>query len=242
MDSSSEKQASPSDFRFEVHITADGSPTLSLPQQNSEFMHHREGALTESLYIYGEAMDLVQTPEYAVLSVGLGLGYNEIIAAAKAMKQNRPLRLLSFEVEEALRSNFIDWLTETSDSDWTKTYDQILNSIADHFFLNATELKKLLVNLYKNKLFLIEGPLTKGSHFADKYNCIFFDAFSNNTSPELWDEGFLVSFLKECAEKHCILTTYAATGNLNRALKKNDFVRKARTGFSGKRQSTLAVR
>jgi hypothetical protein len=78
---------------------------------------------------------------------------------------------------------------------------------------------------------------------SEKYNLIFYDAFSSNTQSELWSEDFLNQLLhKKSDPDFCILSTYAKVGTLNRALKNNGFTLQKAKGFAFKRESTLAQR
>ncbi|MBY0451839.1 MAG: hypothetical protein K2P92_02310, partial [Bdellovibrionaceae bacterium] len=73
-------------------------------------------------------------------------------------------------------------------------------------------------------------------------NLICFDAFSQQTSQELWSPDFLTRFLAESAHEDCVLTTYACTGHLKKALRDNGFEVIQRPAFRGYRDSTLALR
>lgn len=109
-------------------ITADGSPTLEFqyPHGRIEKMHHSQGAFSESLYIYLEAINLacIHSPAQNFLSVGLGLAYNEILLAGKLLhlyQQRSPLNinpeeywkyiyLESYECEWDLKIALCHWL------------------------------------------------------------------------------------------------------------------------------------
>ena len=88
----------------------------------------------------------------------------------------------------------------------------------------------------------LESTLTKDTQFTSQFQCILYDAYSGSTSPELWEDDFLESFLSKAAAPNCLLSTYAAKGSLTRALQKQQFEVQLRTGFGGKRQSTWATR
>ncbi|MEO0336841.1 MAG: hypothetical protein AAF202_10620, partial [Pseudomonadota bacterium] len=70
--------------------TKDGSPTLEITVEGvNENMHNFHGAFSETDYIYGEALRWAlasPVPTLRVLSVGLGLGYNEIMTAAWSLR------------------------------------------------------------------------------------------------------------------------------------------------------------
>ena len=245
MDSASKKQGSLEEFQYEIFTTADGSPTLCMPSQNSEYMHHRDGALTESLYIYGAALAGCPQPHPSVLSVGLGLGYNELISIAYALKHEKEanLRIRSFEIEYHLRQQFLLWLKgEETPQFGNEVYDSILNMVAKEFELLPGLIKEQLLSMYQDGSWILDEALSNSTLFESKFNCILFDAFSKGTTPDLWDEEFLIDFIAKAATEKCVLTTYAATGALTRALKRNGFEVDLKKGFSGKRQSTIAFR
>ncbi|MCC7441161.1 MAG: hypothetical protein IT285_05995 [Bdellovibrionales bacterium] len=74
------------------------------------------------------------------------------------------------------------------------------------------------------------------------FTVIAFDAYSGNTSPDLWDEAFLGRFLDRFAAPECVLATYAFKGALRRALESRGFTVERRPGFGAKRECTLAWR
>ncbi len=70
---------------------------------------------------------------------------------------------------------------------------------------------------------------------------VLFDAYSNKISKKLWSESFLENLMAKC-KKGSLFTTYAATGVLNRTLRKSRFKNLKRKGFLYKRESTLAIK
>ena len=237
-------QVGTSDFNYDLLVTKDGSPTISLHSQNNECMHHRDGAFTESIYIYGYALEKITYPQPAVMSVGLGLGYNELITVAHFLSRRNcdDFYLESFEVEPALRQYFLAWLQDQAPLAWSEVYDLILNKTAEHYGLLPGLIKQQLLEMYLSKKWSLREALDPHTQFDRQFHVIFFDAFSKGTTPALWDEEFLTQFLAKVTTTPCALTTYAATGSLTRALKKNQFEVDLRKGFSGKRQSTLALK
>lgn len=244
--------------QYEFFTTADGSPSicLSSDKYRPEAMHHREGALAESLFIYGEALnealDLGCPPR--VLSVGLGCGYNEMIATAHVINSrwSEEFYLESYEGDENLRNGFLQWLQSDSPRDPLSltnlqtqihhTFDQVLALVAAVFKMSPAFLKTQLLALKERRQLVIHDWLTSRTLFPKKFGMIFFDAFSSKSTPELWNEIFLIEFLHKAAAENCGLATYAATGTLNRALKKSGFTLRDQRGFSGKRESTRAFR
>jgi hypothetical protein len=205
-------------------------------------MHHLGGAYAETQYIYGEAFRRLTTyqdlADWNVLVVGLGLGYIELLSVAEALKNNKKIHILTYEIEKDLVDLFLSWLKGESES---LVYDRML----DFFKSNYPEynLKKELLELYKNKNWEIRGALNRSSLPIKNYQFILFDAFSGKTTPDLWTEEFLNFFLEKVASINpSIFSTYACTGVLKRVLKNSGFKVEKRLGFLGKRNSTIALK
>ncbi len=236
-------------YRF--YTTVDGSPTLefSYDSGQSEAMHNSQGAFEESIYIYGRALDeafrALPVPE--VLSVGLGLGYNEFLTAAYSLKAEKPIsefKLTSFEHESFLTDNLLLFLKgELEVGDFSKAYSWILNAFAERFEIPEFVLKERLLEMKATNQWELESSFnpTELPH-GKSWNVFLYDAFSSKLTPNLWAEESLVHLLSQHAQTRCFFSTYAATGSLKRALKTTGFVVEDRAGFSGKRQSTYAAR
>jgi len=237
-------------FTFET--TLDGSPTLRIrvsEKELSEAMHSLKGAFSETLYIYGAALQKMLESGFPprILSMGLGLGYVEILASAllqKAGKETRDVYIESFEILPELRERIVAWLNDDSQcpANFIQAYDQILGRTASEVGLNNKEIKAYLHDLYSQGRWTIREALTPETKFSFKFSCICFDAFSSKSTPEVWTEAFLRDFLSKAADERCVLSTYACTGNLKRALREAGFKLEIRQGFSSKRDSTFAVR
>ncbi len=212
-------------------------------------MHSLKGAFSETLYIYGAAIEKAIEKDFAprILSMGLGLAYVEILAAGLFLKRGRSLQdvyIESFEILPELRNHVIAWLTETSGcpTNFADAYDQILRRTAHETRVDAHEIKSFLHQLHSEGRWRLREALTPETEFDTKFGCICFDAFSSKSTPEVWGELFLKDFLSKAADSPCVLSTYACTGNLKRALKDAGFNLEIRQGFSSKRDSTFAVR
>lgn len=233
---------------FEVTVTADGSPSLRIADSAGyvEKMHHTDGALSESLYIYGNAIEetLNRGWPLRVLSLGLGLGYNELIVATQALKHHvdpANARLYSFEIEPVLSRNFIAWI-HSEESAFSSLYDNILQKLEATFQMAGLKICSWLQDAFKQNQWSIRSRFPDEATDITGISCMLYDAFSNKMSPELWSEEVLTSQLQKQCSNDCVFTTYAATGALNRALRNAGFKKVERRGFSGKRESTLAIR
>ncbi|MBY0553454.1 hypothetical protein K2P97_02925 [bacterium] len=229
-------------IRFTVESTKDGSPTLRLPDLG-EWMHHSAGAASETLYIYKSVIDkgLDALSSSKTCVVGLGLGYIEISWALGLLErvgyEPVPLKhqITSFEIVPELKEHFSEWLNQDSDL----IYDQI----SDCFKITVDQKKSIKNILAANyKLLPMQSDITTYGE-STRWNIICYDAYSSKTSQQLWSEEFLNTFLKNHADESCVLTTYACTGNLKRALEANGFQIIRRTAYNRiKGHSTLAFR
>ncbi len=220
--------------QFITELTADQSPTLRSVQfidgvSVPESMHHSGGAAAETEYIYGEVIRLGLSVQQSLnfLVVGLGLGYIEILISSLVRGQN----ISSFEIDSELRNNFQNWINGTDEF-------EIYNEVCKSLKLDSDFVRE---SFQKNKL-ILNAELNLESKFAEKNHIICFDAFSVKTSGLLWTEDFLDYFILNACAPDCIFTTYACTGLLKRTLVKHGFQLNPRAGFTGKRDSTLAVR
>lgn len=233
---------------YEVVETQDGSLSLkSLQSLNQEIMHHSGGAWAETKYIYGRPLQKALEGHFvnSIASVGLGLGYNELLSAKSSIVTNCKFQLYSFEKDLFLAESFRKFiLNESLDSELREIYDSVLKFVTED--IDTGLIKEKLKSMYHNSSWQIFGPLESSDLNSDqnfkKFNVVLYDAFSSKTSPELWSEEFLSAFLKDFTADDCILSTYACKGSLKKALKQNEFQFLERPGFMGKRNSTLGVR
>lgn len=226
---------------YEMVATADQSPTLRwLGSETQETMHHRGGAYSETQQIYGEPLrNSLKSGGRSAVSVGLGLGYNEILVALEATQNGispSEFHLLSYESDPFLKEHFLHWLHNTENS---LIYDEIFQ-----FFQSPSKLqvKAWLAEALKIGNWQLQGALNEDFKVSRKYDVIFYDAFSSKTSPHLWQESFLSHFFSEICSSNSQVSTYACTGGLKRALKQNGFEIVIREGFQSKRNSTLGIK
>lgn len=245
-------------------MTADGSPSLrDLQSPTQEMMHHRGGALSESRYIYEPVIreSLARALEAGspfsckirLVSLGLGLGYNEILcfmAEAESCARwtseldENLFEVHSYEKDPLLREEFRAWI-EGRASIYTDLYESILTALEGELQSQGTSptdvRERLREALSQGRLHLMPA-LTHSDQLPEGIHVYLWDAFSRSTSPELWDEDFLKACLAKADARWARLSTYAQVGPLKRALKAQGFALHERPGFQGKRQSTLASR
>ncbi len=241
-------------YHLQLICTEDQSPSLQVESpvpggtvSLGEAMHHSGGAYSETQQIYGDPLrSAIGEGRRSVISVGLGLGYNEILVAFEALRAQispKNFFLLSFESEPILRDHFIAW-TESQDEGFV--YDQIFEFFQNSKDLPTSEGKQDLKNWLREARALgswqLESALLPSFTTHRKYEVIFYDVFSAKTSPQLWEEKFLTAFFEEVSAADALVASYACTGSLTRALKKAGFKSLPKKGFHGKRNSTLAYK
>ena len=229
-------------------LTDDGSPSLVTTYENgvTEKMHHFRGALTESIYVYVPAIEwsLGQARSPAIMSLGLGLGYNELLAVAVGLQHEGPdrLRIVTFEADEKLRSSFVDWLLATHPTALDESYTAVLNQIATAMTVPAHQLKETAADLYRSGAWELRGSYPECLSSHDLFHGILYDAFSSKMDEPLWSEEHLRKFLTQHASPTCAFATYASTGNLKRSLRAHGFKMEFKPGFGGKKECTFATR
>lgn len=235
---------------IEIITTDDGSPTALLKNELGmvEPMHNLKGALSETLYVYGEALQtaLKIGSQLNVLSVGLGLGYNELLTAAFALKYPALIQsLISYESRPELIEHFLSSLTlPLSDSASASPLPhQITQHFAAHFQIPAQSLlEKLKTWRAAPPTWILKGRWTPVEPAPQPFHVLLYDPFSEKMAPEFWTEDSINIFLQDWCAPQCVLSTYAAKGVLNRGLKRHGFELQDRPGFAGKKQCTLATR
>lgn len=229
------------DFGFEKIYTADQSPSLvDLGSANVESMHHRGGAAAESEYIYGYCLEqgLLRRLNL-VLSVGLGLGYNELITFKKfkSSQKLQDLRLTSYELKPVLVDSFLKYLQDGTDRE--STYAEVFKAVG----VDRWDAREYLLRAFEQKQWQIKSDFSKVlDEPQPQYQIILYDAFSSKTDPGLWGEDFLTILFQDKVDSTAVLSTYACTGALKRSLKNTGFTVQLRPGFQSKRECTFAER
>lgn len=231
----------PIECEYKRLLTRDGSPSLSLAP-DWEPMHADEGAFTERQYLYQPLVEKAfrAVAEPVFLSLGLGIGYNELLIAFEALQRGRvPSLIASYESVGFLRDSFAAWLRGEA-APLTPIYDEIAELYAFQYQQTPAAAKSLLLDLMCTDRFQLLGAIEIG--VPVKAHAIFFDAFCPKTCPQLWTPEFLEIFFDQAAAIPCFVSTHACNGKLKKALKKNGFSLTIQAGFGRKWESLLAER
>jgi tRNA U34 5-methylaminomethyl-2-thiouridine-forming methyltransferase MnmC len=214
----------------ELITTQDGSHTLKSSRFNATY-HSVNGAVDESKHVFianGLVRRLNSKPQQNlnVLEIGFGTGLNAYLSLLKSKELGISLRYHTIEAfpissEQASLLNYCDekdreCFMQLHTCEWHKE-----QAVSNHFYLTK----------YQQPLEQFET--------AQRFDLVYFDAFSPGEQPELWT--------KEILEKVCgllnsggLLVTYCARGQVKRDLKALGLMVKALPGASGKREMTVA--
>jgi tRNA U34 5-methylaminomethyl-2-thiouridine-forming methyltransferase MnmC len=215
----------------ELILTKDGSHTLFVPEID-ECYHSSHGAIQESRHIFIEAgLKLCKKQEINVLEIGFGTGLNAFLTLIEAEKSQKTIHFTSLElypveIEKAFQLNYADLIAPEFKETFEKLHTSPWNDVAQisPFF----SLKKLKVDFTKYD-------------FAEKYDVIYFDAFSPEKQPEMWTvEQF--EKLYNCCNFGAVLTTYCAKGAVRRAMEVAGFKVERLQGPPGKREILRGIK
>jgi hypothetical protein len=229
--------------------TKDDSVSVSLKteQYGTELMHSVDGAFSETIYLYEDVVKYVlsqseiKVPSF--LSLGLGMGYVEILLCAYLLKNNicNPVRIFSYEKEFELRDFFRKYIfNEEIPAVFKNAYDDIISKFTIYYKLDS-DLKLAIQNKIKQNEIILNADYNMNTQLDYSINGLFFDAFSINTSPDLWEDSLLHKILSLCDTK-AAFATYAARTHLKRVLLEHGFHLEKKKGYGGKKESTFAYR
>ena len=209
-------------------ITNDGSHSIFNPEINETY-HSKHGAIVEAEHVFIKSGLLAENKkQFNILEVGFGTGLNALLTAQKAKQKNIAVNYHGIELypvpkESFNQLNFTDLIGEEK-TELLKLHEcswEEEHIIHDFFKLtkNEIELEKYSSNI--------------------QFDIIYFDAFSPEKQPHLWNEEIfrnMYNLLKEDG----FLVTYCAKGVVKRTMKAVGFEIIVLDGPPGKRQMTRA--
>lgn len=217
--------------RSDLVLTSDGSHTLFSPAIE-ECYHSTHGAIQESRHIFIAAgMKQCEKSEISVLEIGFGTGLNAFLTLLEAEASSKTVRYTSLElypvdVKIALQLNYPEELAADKRGLFELMHETPWDSerlIAEYF-----------------SLLKVKADYTHFK-FSEKYDLVYFDAFSPDKQPEMWTEERFKILYDHC-NPGAILTTYCSKGVVRRAMQSAGFVVERLQGPPGKRQVLRAVK
>lgn len=209
-------------------ITNDGSHSIYNSLINENY-HSKHGAIVEAEHVFIKNGLLAENKkQFNILEIGFGTGLNALLTSQKSKQKKININYHAIELypltkEYYAKLNYSDLIGEEKSTflmlhecKWEQE-----NNINDYF------------NLTKNKTGVKE-------YFSNTiFDIIYFDAFSPEKQPELWNKHIFENMYK-LLKKDGFLITYCAKGKVKRTMKSVGFKIIVLDGPPGKRQMTRA--
>lgn len=208
--------------KYSVSVTDDGSTTV-IDSIHKEHFHSTFGAIAESQFIFiNRGFKTISKQRIRILEVGFGTGLNCI------------LTLLNKEQEQKIWYHTIEKYPLPKSITDEFNYYKLLN-ISPELFRSMHSFKWNKEAEFVKDFTLHKIHVDVAEYMPEeKYDIIYFDAFSYNVQPELWSLNiFKKMFMSLCPEG--LLVTYSAKGEVKRALRDAGFKVKRISGPPGKR-------
>jgi len=215
--------------RLQLIQTEDGSHTLYVATIDETY-HSTHGAVNESLHVFLHAgFDLCQQAEIQVLEVGFGTGLNAYLTAL-ASESKQAVHYTSIEKYPLPKEIWQELNYVESYGNKKSLFEQIHNSpwevetqLTPTFYLHKIQADFTFLSLH------------------DKFDLIYFDAFSPDKQPDLWTEAIFEKLYQHTMGGG-ILTTYCAKGTVRRAMQAAGYRVERIPGPVGKREILRATK
>jgi len=211
---------------MEIRTTADGSDTIYSSEFNETY-HSINGAITESVHVFIESgFKQLTINNVSVLEIGFGTGLNAFLTLKEAKKEKKTVSYLTIE-RFPISENLVKCLN----------YSEIYSpkDEGDFQFLHQSEWGKEIPVTNFFKLTKINTDIVTYDYGLEKYDVVYFDAFSPNIQPELWTYEIFKK-IYQAMKFGGVLTTYCAKGEVRRNMKAAGFIVERLPGPPGKRE------
>lgn len=218
-------------MKREIRLTADGSPTLYVPELDETY-HSMHGSVQEAQHVFiehGLKHVCTQMDKVRLLEIGFGTGLNALLSALFAKENQLALSyvgLEAFPVEEQIWTA----LSYSSSKEEQSCYQELMRSKWEvpqelHTFFTMTKTAVKIQDWQSD----------------EKFDLIYFDAFGPNAQADMWQKAIFEK-LYAVLNHGGVLVTYCAQGQFKRDLKAVGFSLEALPGPPGKREMTRATK
>ena len=220
---------------MQLIVTSDSSHTI-LNRELNETYHSTHGAIQESRHVFIEAGLLHISPfpdPLSILEVGFGTGLNALLTQVEAETAGKHVMytaIEAFPLKEEIWSQ-LNYPRLLCSIDYSKAFEKL--HLAEW---GRTEELSNFFHIQK-----IHVKLEDYSPEPDRFDLVYFDAFSPASQPELWTTGIFIKIFS-AMKPGAVLTTYSVKGDVIRSLKAAGFTTEKIPGPPGKRQITRAVK
>ena len=217
-------------MKLELVNTYDGSNSLKNLIINDSY-HSKYGAINESKHIFiNNGLKRISKKKIRVLEIGFGTGLNALLTQLYCDKKKQNIIYHTIDNLPLKKDTY----SSLNYCDQLKIDKDIFLKIHNSLWENEIELSNFFV------LKKINCDFTK-TLLNEKYDLIYFDAFSPSKQPEMW---VLDNFKKlyNCLNRNGVLITYSSKGDVKRTIKEVGFNVFSVEGPTGKREITLACK
>jgi tRNA U34 5-methylaminomethyl-2-thiouridine-forming methyltransferase MnmC len=236
-------------------ITEDGSSTL-YNHSKQEHYHSIHGAVQESVHVFinaGLQHMLKSRQKLSILEIGFGTGLNALLTLDFVLTFNSQAdSSVSFKTTTLSSESNIAELEYTGvepltiDSDLVQKLDYtnyLHNGLLEESFMKMHLLasgESILVN----QVFQFRKLITKfqdNKFEGNKFDLVYFDAFSPVVEPDLWTLGVFKS-LYEIMNPGGVIVTYCSKGAVRRTMQECGFKTERLPGPPGKHEMLRATK
>jgi len=214
-----------------IRNTADGSHTIYVPALKEHY-HSVNGAVIEAKHIFIDAgFCFFNEKLIRILEIGFGTGLNAFLTCIEAINNNIETNYHSIE-------KYPLSLQMVSKLNYVNNYK---SSERNLFYKMHISKWDNTIDIDKNFLFKkINADFTK-YNIKEKYDIIYFDAFSPDVQAEMWTLDNFVK-LYDCLNTNGLLVTYSAKGIVKQNLRSAGFTVKRLPGPPGKHHILRAIK
>ena len=216
--------------------TQDGSQTV-YSAVFGEHYHSQYGAFTESNHIYIQhgLLDVISKGNKSIniLEIGFGTGLNALLSYVESEQLNIKINYITSEPYPLLAEEF----TQLKYAEFLNN-----NNLVDVF--NKMHLCFCNTPFYISDIFILNKINEKIQDIAlteQSFDVIYFDAFSPDIQPEIWDLDIFEK-MYNCLKKDGFIVTYCSKGVVKRTMKAAGFIIEEIEGPIGKRVITKAIK
>ncbi len=237
--------------KTEIKITDDGSHTLFVPGID-ECYHSTKGAVQESKHVFIDAgLRKSGKTVINVLEVGFGTGLNTLLTI-QYLENQLTTGYPDSEISESNQSGTkrlesvsytaIELYPVTPEKALELNYPEITDLSTRRLFekIHTSGWNEPIQITENFRLLKLKADFTT-DELNEKFDVIYFDAFSPEKQPEMWTEEIFKK-LYHCASDEAVLTTYCAKGAVRRAMISAGFSVERLPGPPGKREILRAVK
>lgn len=215
-------------------LTLDGSYTFYNPELDENY-HSLDGAKSESEYVYIQhgLERLEKQPSALIFEMGFGTGLNALLSYHWAIRNSIQLHYTGIEAFPIDQVS-LDFLIQ-NDPYIKENQEEfkILHSSSDEY---SSLNEKFAFRLFRTRMEDYDSRDLEG-----KVDVVYYDAFAPSRQKDIWEDSNIQKAYKMLKENG-ILSTYCASGDFKRSLKRAGFELIKEKGFGKKREMFLGIK